>query len=97
MDIDKKINQINIKLNLKKFNEVISECKKLIKKEPNISILYNICGLALQGKKEHKDSFNFFSKAIEINKNDFAPKINLAKSYIYLNDYKNAEKLFQSL
>jgi len=97
VDIDKKINQINIKLNLKKFNEVISECKKLIKKEPNISILYNICGLALQGKKEHKDSFNFFSKAIEINKNDFAPKINLANSYMYLNDFKNAEKLFQSL
>ncbi len=97
MDIDKKINQINIKLNLKKFDEVISECKKLIKKEPIISILYNICGLALQGKKEHKESFNFFSKAIEINKNDFAAKINLANSYMYLNDFKNAEKLFQSL
>ena len=97
MDIDKKINQINIELNLKKFDEVISECKKLIKKEPNISIVYNIYGLALQGKKKHKESFNFFSKAIEINKNDFAPKINLANSYMYLNDFKNAEKLFQSL
>ena len=97
MDIDKKINQINIELNLKKFDQVISECKKLIKKEPNISIVYNIYGLALQGKKKHKESFNFFSKAIEINKNDFAPKINLANSYMYLNDFKNAEKLFQSL
>jgi len=97
VDIDKKINQINIKLNLKKFDEVISECKKLIKKEYNISILYNICGLGLQGKKEHKESFNFFSKAIEINKNDFAAKINLANSYMYLNDFKNAEKLFQRL
>jgi len=97
VDINKKINQINIKLNLKKFDEVIFECKKLIKKEPNISILYNICGLALQGKKEHKESFNLFSKAIEINKNDFTPKINLANSYMYLNDFKNAEKLFQSL
>ena len=48
MDIDKKINQINIKLNLKKFDEVISECTKLIKKEPNIGILYNIyCNFTL--------------------------------------------------
>ena len=54
MDIDKKINQINIKLNLKKFDEVISECKKLIKKEPNISILYNIYGLALQGMHDRR-------------------------------------------
>jgi len=97
VDIDKKIEKLNLKLNLQKFDEVIIECKKLIKLKPNISILYNIYGLALQGKKKHKESFNFFSKAIEVNDKDFAPKVNLANTYMYLNDFKNAEKLFKNL
>ena len=97
MDINKKIEKLNLNLNLQKFDEVIIECKKLIKLKPNISILYNIYGLALQGKKKHKESFNFFSKAIEVNDKDFAPKVNLANTYMYLNDFKNAEKLFKNL
>ena len=97
MDINKKIEKLNLKLNLQKFDDVILECKKLIKLKPNISILYNIYGLALQGKKKHKESFNFFSKAIEVNDKDFDPKVNLANTYMYLNDFKNAEKLFKNL
>ena len=58
MDINKKIEKLNLKLNLQKFDDVIFECKKLIKLKPNISVLYNIYGLALQGKKKHKESFN---------------------------------------
>ena len=42
-------------------------------------------------------SFNFFRKAIEVNKSDFDAKVNLANTYMYLNDFKNAEKLFKSL
>ena len=97
MDINKKIEKLNLKLNVKKFDDVICDCRKLIKLQPNISILYNICGLALQGKKKHKESLNFFIKSIEINKSDFAPKVNLANNYMYLNDFKSAEKLFKRL
>ena len=97
MDINKKINQINLKLNLQKFDEVISECKKLIKIKSDISTIYNIYGLALQGKSNHSDAFIIFKKAIEVNNSEFAARMNLANSYMYLNDFKNAEKLFKNL
>jgi len=60
VDINKKIEKLNLKLNLQKFDDVILECKKLIKLKPNIGILYNIYGLALKGKKKHRESFYFF-------------------------------------
>ena len=97
MDINKKIDQINNKLNLKKFDEVILDCKKLIKDNPNISVLYNFLGLALQTKKKHKESFKCFTTAIKLDQKDYAPKINLANSYMYLGDFENAELNFKKL
>ena len=97
MDINKKIDQINNKLNLKKFNDVINDCNKLIKVNPNISILYNFLGLAFQAKLNHSESLICFKKAIELDQKDFAPKINLANTYMYLNDFQNAEKIFSKL
>ncbi len=97
MDINKKINQINNKLNLKKFDEVILDCKKLIKDNPTISVLHNFLGLALQTKKKHKESFKCFKTAIELDQKDYAPKINLANSYMYLGDFENAELSFKKL
>ena len=96
MDINKKIDQINNKLNLKKFDEVILDCEKLIRVYPSISILHNFLGLAFQAKGKHKESFKCFTKAIELNQKDYAPKINLANSYMYLNDFENAEKFFNN-
>ena len=46
MDINKNLKQIEKNFKLKKFNDVILECRKLIKKNPNNFILYQICGLA---------------------------------------------------
>ena len=97
MDINKKIDQINHKLNLKKFDEVIIDCEKLIRVYPSISILHNFLGLALQAKGKHKESFKCFTKAIELDQKDYAPKINLANSFMYLNDFENAEKIFNKL
>ena len=97
MDINKKIDQINKKLNLKKFNDVINDCNKLIKVNPNISILYNFLGLAFQAKLNHSESLTCFKKAIELDQKDLAPKINLANTYMYLNDFQNAEKIFSKL
>ena len=93
MDINKKIDQINKKLNLKKFNDVINDCNKLIKVNPNISILYNFLGLAFQAKLNHSESLTCFKKAIELDQKDFAPKINLANTYMHLNDFQNSEKI----
>ena len=97
MDINKKIDQINHKLNLKKFDEVILDCEKLIKVHSSTSIFHNFLGLALQAKGKHKESFKCFTKAIELDQKDYAPKINLANSFMYLNDFENAEKIFNKL
>ena len=97
MDINKKIDQINHKLNLKKFDEVIIDCEKLIKVHSSTSIFHNFLGLALQAKGKHKESFKCFTKAIELDQKDYAPKINLANSFMYLNDFENAEKIFNKL
>ena len=97
MDINKKIDQINNKLNLKKFDEVILDCEKLIRVYPSISILHNFLGLALQVKGKHKESFKCFTKSIQLDQKDYAPKINLANSFMYLNDFENAEKIFNKL
>ena len=97
MDINKKIDQINHKLNLKKYDETITDCQKLIKAHPTISILHNFLGLAFQAKGKHKVSFECFTKAIELDKKDYAPKINLANSCMYLNDFLTAEKIFNKL
>jgi|TARA_Y100001970_G_scaffold227266_1_gene281156 tetratricopeptide (TPR) repeat protein len=97
VDINKKIEKINSKLSLRKFDEVISECKKLININPDTGVVYNLAGLAFQAKKKHKESFNYFIKATELDKKDFAAKINLANAYMYLDDYNSSEKLFSKL
>ena len=97
MDTNKKIDQINNKLNLKKFDEVILDSEKLIRVHPSNSILHNFLGLALQAKGKHKESFKYFTKAIQLDKKDYAPKINLANSYMYLGDFENAELNFKKL
>ena len=97
MDTNKKIDQINNKLNLKKFDEVILDSEKLIRVHPSISILHNFLGLALQAKGKHKESFKYFTKAIQLDQKDYAPKINLANSYMYLGDFENAELNFKKL
>ena len=97
MDTNKKIDQINNKLNLKKFDEVILDSEKLIIVHPSNSILHNFLGLALQAKGKHKESFKYFTKAIQLDQKDYAPKINLANSYMYLGDFENAELNFKKL
>ena len=46
MDINKNLKQIEKNFKLKKFNDVILQCRKLIKKNENNFILNQIIGLA---------------------------------------------------
>ena len=62
MDLNKKSEIILKKLKENKFYEVISECEKLIKRFPDKSNLYNMCGLAYQRIKNIDISINYFKK-----------------------------------
>ena len=94
MDLNKKSEIILKKLKENKFYEVISECEKLIKKFPDKSHLYNMCGLAHQRVKNIDISINYFKKAIELNPDDLGIQNNLANSYKHLDQYDLAENIF---
>ena len=58
MDIKEKIATIHNLMRVKKFTQAIINSHKLIKLYPNVSYLYNLCGMAYQGNKQIKKSIN---------------------------------------
>ena len=85
MDLKKKVDQLLQELKLGKFNKVIIESEKLIKKNQDKGYLFNICGLAHQRLNNIKTSIFYFKKAIELDPLNPGQKNNLANSYISLN------------
>ena len=94
MNLNIKSQIILKKLKENKFYEVISECEKLIKKFPDKSHLYNMCGLAYQRIKNIDVSINYFKKAIKLDPKDLGVQNNLANSYKHLYQYDLAENIF---
>ena len=54
MDLKEKIAIIHNLMRVKKFTQAIINCHKLIKLHPDISYLYNLCGMAYQGNNQIK-------------------------------------------
>tara|TARA_Y100000590_G_scaffold466566_1_gene642450 strand:- start:2801 stop:4360 length:1560 start_codon:yes stop_codon:yes gene_type:complete len=97
MELNKKVEALLKKIKSEKFNEVISDGEKLLKKYPNNVYILNICGLAHQRVNNIEKSILYFNKAINIDPNNTDPKNNLANSFIKKNLYKDAEKLFDEI
>ena len=66
MELNKKVDQLLEELKSGKFNKVILESEKLLKKYPDKGYLQNICGLAYQRLNNIKTSIFYFKKAIEL-------------------------------
>jgi len=68
MELNKKVDQLLQELKSGKFNKVILEGKKLLKKYPNKEYLQNICGLAHQRLKllAHIKPENLYIKLLSI-------------------------------
>ena len=64
MDIKEKIAIIHNLMRVKKFTQAIINCHKLIKLNPNISYLYNLCGMAYQGNNQIEKSIESFNLAL---------------------------------
>ena len=64
MDLVKKIKILQNYLSVGNYDAVIDGSKIILKKFPNNSFVYNLCGLALQGEKKYIDSINYFEKSI---------------------------------
>ena len=94
MELLEKLETLNNHLMAKNYKKVIDGCNKILKKNPNIPYVLNLCGLALQGSKNTLASINFFNKAIEFEPENIAAMNNLANSYKALSKFDIAEKLY---
>jgi tetratricopeptide (TPR) repeat protein len=94
MDIKNRVFEIQKLIGLNKFSQAILDCKRLIKKFPENSYFYNLCGLALQGSDQIQKSIKYFEKALFFEPKNFAAMNNLANSYKRLFEYKKAEDLY---
>ena len=97
MEFKKKIDQLLEELKSGKFNKVILDGEKLLKKYQDKGYLFNICGFAHQRLNNIDISISYFKKALNLEPQSLGYKNNLANSYIYLNRYKEAENIFKEI
>ena len=97
MDLKKRVDQILQELKSGKFNKVISDGEKLLKKNQDKGYLFNICGLAYQRLNKIETSILYFEKAINLEPQNLGHKNNLANSFISINRFKEAENIFKEI
>src|SRR6056300_948216 len=97
MDIKEKIAIIHNLMRVKKFTQAIINCHKLIKLNPNVSYLYNLCGMAYQGNNQIKKSIESFNLALHYDSENLAAMNNLANSYKALNHNDKAEEIYKKI
>ena len=97
MELKKKVDQLLQELKLGKFNKVISDGEKLLKKYQDKGYLFNICGLAHQRLNNIETSISYFKKAISLEPQNLGHKNNLANSFVYLNQHEEAENIFKKI
>ena len=97
MDLREKIAIIHNLISVKKFAQAIVNCHKLIKQHPNVSYLYNICGMAYQGNNQALKSIESFNLALRHDPKNIAAMNNLANSYKFLNYNDRAEEIYEKI
>ena len=97
MELSKKVDQLLKDLKFAKFNKVITDGEKLLKKYKDKGYLYNICGLAYQRLNNIETSIVYFNKAISLEPQNLGHKNNLANSFISINKFKEAEDIFKKI
>jgi len=97
MDVKEKIAIIHNLIRVNKFTQAIIDCHKLIKLHPNVSYLYNLCGMAYQGNNQIKKSIESFNLALHYDSENLAAMNNLANSYKALNHNDKAEEIYKKV
>ena len=67
MELLEKLETLNNHLMAKNYKKVIDGCNQILKKNPNIPYVLNLCGLALQGSKNTLASINYFNNLAPMN------------------------------
>ncbi len=92
---EKNKNEIRKLFILKKYNEVLSTCEKLIKEDSRDPLLHNFAGVSCQALKNFDHSIFFFKQAIKIDPKNINYLNNLANSFATLRKYKDAEEIYE--
>ncbi len=77
------------------YSAVINETKKAIKIYPDISVFYNMMGLALSKISKFDEAKIVLERGYKVNSNDLAIINNLANVYKSIFNYKDSEKLYK--
>ncbi len=80
---------------IKNYNLIINQTRKALKKYPDVSIFYNMLGLALSSLGKFNEAIIVLKKGIEINREDLAIINNLANSYKSIFNFKEAENFYK--
>ena len=97
MNLVEKIKILQNYFAIKDYDSVIDNAKIVLKKFPDNSFVYNLCGLAFQGKGDNINSINHFEKSIFYDQNNFVAMNNLATSFKKVGEYGRAENLYKNL
>ena len=97
MDLKEKIAIIHNLMRVNKFTQAIQNCHKLIKLNPNVSYLYNLCGMAYQGNKQIPKSIESFNLALHHDPENIAAMNNMANSHKALNHNDRAEEIYKKI
>lgn len=97
MDLKEKIGIIENLIKISKFSLAIEKCKKLLKKYPKVSFIYNLCGLAYQMNKNIHKSIECFELALHYEPENIAAFNNLANSYKFLHQSEKSEQIYEKI
>jgi len=96
-NIENEIKALLHLFNSSKFDILISKAKKLIKKDPQYLILYNMLGSAYQNIGDLKLAKETFIKGYEMDPNNIAIMNNLANVYKNIGEIELSENLFKKI
>ena len=80
---------------IRDFDKLIEEANRLLKKNPNIDLLWNALGLTYQQKGNYVKAEENFFRCLQINPTNISATNNLGNNYKYLFNYLRAEEYFK--
>ena len=93
-NIESLIQNIFLDFNQKKYKEVIDKSNKLLNKNYNLPIIYNLLGTANFLLKDFQIAIKYYLKGINLEPNNEEIIRNLGKCYLSLKNYKEAREYF---
>ena len=97
MDLVEKIRILNNHLKAKNFNKVIEGAHKILKKLPKNDYLFNLIGMAYQGRSQHNKAINFFKESLKQNDQNIAAMNNYANSLKAIGKFEASKDLYEKI